>query len=166
MPFQTRKTLVHHQNTNWDIFDEIQELSDPPYSETQMTGSRPWKVKTSLRWSMWHQWFNCSFMKMRELFPYFIDVFYVRTISTMSFPSFWALYVSIVLLSVEGRKDLGFHQKYLSLCSKDEQRFYRFGTTWGWVINDRIFILGWTVPLSWYSQKILSERQSVLTFKG
>ncbi len=22
-----------------------------------------------------------------------------------------------------------------------------FGTTWGWVINDRIFIFGWTIPL-------------------
>ncbi len=24
---------------------------------------------------------------------------------------------------------------------------YGFGMTWGWVINDRIFILGWTMPL-------------------
>ncbi len=24
----------------------------------------------------------------------------------------------------------------------------RFGTTWGWVNDDRIFILGWTIPLS------------------
>ncbi len=23
----------------------------------------------------------------------------------------------------------------------------RFGTTWGWVINDRIFFFGWTIPL-------------------
>ncbi len=30
MLFQTRKTFVHLQNTNEDIFDEIQELSDPP----------------------------------------------------------------------------------------------------------------------------------------
>ncbi len=42
---------------------------------------------------------------------------------------------------------LRFHKKYLHLCSKDERRSYRFGTTWGWVINDRIFILGWTNPL-------------------
>ncbi len=28
--FQTRKTFVHLQNTNEDIFDEIQEISDPP----------------------------------------------------------------------------------------------------------------------------------------
>ncbi len=29
MSFQTRKTCVHPQNTNEDIFDEIRELSDP-----------------------------------------------------------------------------------------------------------------------------------------
>ncbi len=30
MSFQTRKTFVHLQNTNYDIFDEFWELSDPP----------------------------------------------------------------------------------------------------------------------------------------
>ncbi len=30
MSFQTRKTFVHLRNTNWDVFDEIGELSDPP----------------------------------------------------------------------------------------------------------------------------------------
>ncbi len=34
-------------------------------------------------------------------------------------------------------------EKYLNLCSEDE----RFGTTWGWVINGRILILGRTIPL-------------------
>jgi len=43
---------------------------------------------------------------------------------------------------------IGFHQKYLNLCSEDERRSYRCGTTWGWVINDRNFILGWTNPLN------------------
>ncbi len=57
------------------------------------------------------------------------------------------LNVSVVLLSMQGQKALGFHQKYLHLCSEDERRSYRFGTTWGWEINDRIFIFGWTNPL-------------------
>ncbi len=35
-----------------------------------------------------------------------------------------------------------FIKKYLNLFSEDEQRSYGFETTWGWVINDRIFILG------------------------
>ncbi len=45
----------------------------------------------------------------------------------------------ITLLSMAGQKALKFHQKYLNLCSEDEQRSYRFGTT---AINDRIVIFG------------------------
>ncbi len=33
-----------------------------------------------------------------------------------------------------------FTQKYLNLCSEDEQISYGFGTTWGWVVNDIICI--------------------------
>ncbi len=69
------------------------------------------------------------------------------TILTMSLLPFWALNVSVALLSMEGQKALGFHPKYLNLCSEYEQRTYGFGTTWGWVINDRIYIFGWTIPL-------------------
>ncbi len=36
--------------------------------------------------------------------------------------------------------------KYLPLCS-EQTHSYRFGSTWGWVNDDRIFIFGWTVPL-------------------
>ncbi len=65
----------------------------------------------------------------------------------MSLLHFWTLNVVVLLLSMEGKKALGFPQKYLNLCSEDEQRSYGFGTTWGWVINDRIFIFGWTIPI-------------------
>ncbi len=37
--------------------------------------------------------------------------------------------ISVVLLSMEGQRALRFHQKYLNLCSEDEQRFYEFKTT-------------------------------------
>ncbi len=30
--------------------------------------------------------------------------------------------ISVVLLFMEGQRAIGFHQKYLNLCSKDEQR--------------------------------------------
>ncbi len=60
---------------------------------------------------------------------------------------FWALNVVVVLLSMEGQKTLGFYQKYLNLCSEGERRSYGFGTTWGWVINDWVFIFVWTMPL-------------------
>ncbi len=36
--------------------------------------------------------------------------------------------------------------KYLPLCSAEQRHSYRFGTTWGWVNDDRIFIFGWTSP--------------------
>ncbi len=48
----------------------------------------------------------------------------------------------------EGQTALRCHQKYLNLCSEDKRRSYRFETTWGWVITDRIFIFGWTNPLT------------------
>jgi len=40
------------------------------------------------------------------------------------------------------------------LCSEDEQRSYGVGTAWGWVINDLIFIFGWTNPLSLFSSML------------
>ncbi len=34
------------------------------------------------------------------------------------------------------------------LCVQQKQiNSYMFGTTWGWVHDDRIFIFGWTIPL-------------------
>ncbi len=45
-------------------------------------------------------------------------------------------------------KALGFHQKYLNLCSEDERRSYGFGTTWGWVINDKILIFWVNYPFN------------------
>ncbi len=50
------------------------------------------------------------------------------------------------------------HQTYLYLCSEDEQRSYGFGTTWGWVINDRIFIFGWS--------NLLTSMETFLWIKG
>ncbi len=38
--------------------------------------------------------------------------------------------------------------KYLPLCSAEQRHSYRFGTTWGWVNDDSIFIFGWTIPLT------------------
>ncbi len=44
--------------------------------------------------------------------------------------------------------DYKLSSKYLPLCSAEQTHSYRFGTTWGWVNDDRIFIFGWTIPLS------------------
>ncbi len=58
----------------------------------------------------------------------------------MSLLCFWALNMSVALVSMEGQKALGFHQIFLNLCSEDEWRSYGFGTIWDWVINDRKLI--------------------------
>ncbi len=50
------------------------------------------------------------------------------TILSMSLQPFWASNVVVTLLSMEGQKTLGFHQKYLNLCSK-ELRSYGFVKT-------------------------------------
>ncbi len=42
--------------------------------------------------------------------------------------------------------------EYLPLCSAEQTHSYGFGTTWGWVNDDTIFIFGWTIPLSEMSQ--------------
>ncbi len=61
---------------------------------------------------------------------------------------FWALNVSVMLLSMQDQRALRFHQKYPHLWSEDDRRSYGFGTTWGWVINERILIFGCTIPLN------------------
>ncbi len=57
--------------------------------------------------------------------------------------------IAVALLFMEGQRALRFYQNYLNLCSEDERRSYGFGTTWGWVINDRLFIFRWTNPLNY-----------------
>jgi len=39
-----------------------------------------------------------------------------------------------------------YSSKY-SLCSTEERNSSRFGTTWDWVHNNKMFIFGWTIPL-------------------
>ncbi len=92
--------------------------------------------------------YSCSFIKLRLNHWCHMDNF------LMSLLPFCILNVSVALLSMEGQKALGFHQKYLNLCFKDEQRSYWFGTTWGWVINDIIVIFGWTNLLNEKVNKI------------
>ncbi len=70
--------------------------------------------------------------------------------------------------------------EYLPLCSAEQRHSYRFGTTWGRVNDDRIFIFGWTIPsltsltsndflsqlhqkVWWFSHEILSDLQKMLS---
>ncbi len=66
----------------------------------------------------------------------------------MSLLRFWTLIMLGSLLSMGGSESSQIPSKYLNLCSEDELRSYMFETIWGWVINDRIFIFGWTIALT------------------
>ncbi len=54
------------------------------------------------------------------------SVFFIHFMKLREY--FLALNVVDVLLSMEGQRALGFHQKYVNLCSEDERRSYGFGT--------------------------------------
>ncbi len=62
------------------------------------------------------------------------------TILTTSLQPFWALKMSVALLSMPGQKDLEFHTKYLNLCS------LRVLTVWNYIINDNFHVLGVNYP--------------------
>ncbi len=62
---------------------------------------------------------------------------------------FWIIVLFFPTMEVNGapkQPDYKLSSKYLPLCS-EQTHSYRFGTTWGWVNDDRIIIFGWTVPL-------------------
>ncbi len=78
------------------------------------------------------------------------------TILLTSLLCFWALILVVTLQAMQGLRTLRSYQKYLNLCSEDEWRSYGFGTTWEWVINDRIIIFGWTNPLRHVNPKAVN----------
>jgi len=39
----------------------------------------------------------------------------------------------------------------LHLCSEDKRKSYEFGTTWGWVINGRIYIFWVNYPFECFN---------------
>ncbi len=54
------------------------------------------------------------------------------------------LFYHVLFLGLDhGSCIAGQSESSLKLCYEDEWRSYRFGTTWGWVINDRIYIFEW-----------------------
>jgi len=51
---------------------------------------------------------------------------------------------------------LRFNQKYLDLCSEDEQKSYGVWNNMN-IITNRIYIFGRTIPLKWLEQEVLKE---------
>ncbi len=104
---------------------------------------------------MWRQWFNCNFTKQRKYFFVCKENKNNNLLNNYSpksclpplsrvhmdcFTDVLAMFLGLGTFALlSGQRALRFHQKYLHLCSKDEQRSYRFGTTSGWVINGMIF---------------------------
>ncbi len=56
-------------------------------------------------------------------------------------------------LSLYSLKQLAHSSEVLLLCSVEERKSYGFVTTWGWVIDSKIFIFGWTTVF--FFKKIL-----------
>jgi len=68
--------------------------------------------------------------------------------------TFWRVKVVVKYMSLGGQKALRFNQKDLHLCSEDEWKYYSFGPTLGWVINDNFhFWVKWPSIL-YYLQEI------------
>ncbi len=82
-----------------------------------------------------HKKYSCSFVKLRLNHRW--------AILTM----FLDLDRGMTLAVCGGPESSQISSKYLNVCSEDERRYYRCGTTWRWVVNDRIFIFVWTIPL-------------------
>jgi len=95
---------------------------------------------------MWLQWLKYNFIKRRKHF------LCKHILQWLSGPSSFNPLGSLC----GSDPPLNFNQKYLHLCSEDKQRSYGIGTAWGWVINDLIFIFGWTIPLNSNNIKLLS----------
>ncbi len=58
------------------------------------------------------------------------------------------------IIGASKQPDYKLSSKYLPLCS-EQTHSYRFGSTWGRVNDDRIFIFGWTVSLNQKHQHTL-----------
>ncbi len=125
---------------------KILSLITPPH-----VVPNPWDLCSSSEQKLRYFWW--SLRAMRILFVHKENnnnnLFSNSSPRITFFIRFCVLIMVISLLSMEDQRTLRFHQKYLHLCSEDERRSYGFGTTWAWVINDRIFIFGWINPLIW-----------------
>ncbi len=89
-----------------------------------------------------HKKYSHTFIKLRLNYWCYMDYFINVFITFLGLEHVSSVAVCRV-------RKLWFHQKYLNLCSEDEQRSYGFGTTWGSVINDIISVFGWTILLNW-----------------
>ncbi len=69
----------------------------------------------------------------RRIVETFLFLFSLRTkiilVASQNCPCYISGNMSVVLLSTEGQRALGFHLKYLNLCSEDKRRSHGIETT-------------------------------------
>ncbi len=105
----------------------------------------PWSrhrniIRTSLNWSMWHQWFNCNFMKLREYLCTKKNK--ITTLFNTSFPGAILVSTMMHVRSMEGQRALTFHKNILICVSEDLHR------VWNEIgVSEKYF--GWTIHLNW-----------------
>ncbi len=145
---------LHRQQHNWNV----------PRSRNV--------VNTSVKQSMWHQWLNFSFTMLREAFFFFAKKTKITIYSTILLPRVTS---STVLESITTHTHafawaqtmlITWNPFWRTLqngrrCYSEEKNGGSDSTPisstkvlWVWnnmrgIINDRIFILGWTNPLRW-----------------
>ncbi len=98
--------------------------------------------------------YSCSFVKLRLNHWCHIDCFTNVLTAFLGLGTF-----QLHCCQCRVRKLSDFIKKYLNLCSENERRSYGFGKTWGCVINDRIVIFGWTIPLMTHSHVNFLQRK-------
>ncbi len=98
---------------------------------------------------MWHQWFTlilwrlCLHIVMQERNK--ITTLFNNLFSSVSvFDACLGLAVLCCLCRSESSQ---ISSKISQFVFWKWTKVLQLGTTWGWVINDRIFIFGWTIPL-------------------
>ncbi len=147
MSFQTRNTFVRLPNTNYGFY--VRTLA--PASAAPHTHA------------LWYS-YECASTDKKLLNEVFIFVFFAHKKYYCGFITLWlnhwchmdyfndvlATFLGLEIgscIAVYAGSESSRISSWISLylCSEDEWRSY--GTKWGWVINDRIFIFKLTIPI-------------------
>ncbi len=96
-----------------------------------------------------HKKYYCSFIKLRLNhwchMDYFNDV--LTTFLGLERGSCISVYAGSESSRISSKISSFVLRRWMKFYEFVLRESYEFGTTWGWVINDRIFIFGWTIPL-------------------
>ncbi len=101
----------------------------------------PWKTTTFLACS------KQSYHKIQRTWHIFNKLY--GLILIIFYSALWSfLSSSPHPLPLYGKEQHWHSSKHLLLCSTEQRNSHGYGTTWGWVNDDRTLILRWTIPLN------------------